>query len=608
MKIEGIEPVEILHKLLELKAPERVIKPEDRQDSAQAGGIAPIARPMAKLLDKHINRLIKHPLFEGYALTRQDVMVIADLWQFHLEMPGRGSIWSGICASAKIERHKVTECLEYIAKLLARNIICFDERIGGNYFLNPIILQAAEYTLSKDIILRILGRDINNDLEAILKENWQDDDDFLGDLRQLFDLCYNSFSELGSRSPMLEYPILSACLKLLKERMAAAPETLGIKTLARRHALNGDQLSVMLLVLYHQLYRSGVITEPDLVLSLAPDPRLRSRQQDLISDGSVLIASGLVAKESYAFRGQASVLGIPRDVLKSLGYRAGSSDKTKKGKLGAFFQKSRPVQTLDDVIIPAPDKQLIAQIITKCKSEKRNALAKWGFKAENARQGVVLLLYGAPGTGKTYTAGAISNELRKDLVTLNVPELRNKYYGETEKLVKEAFAGMREMAAGEETAPVFLLNEADQLIHARIAITTECDAIENAIQSIILEELETFPGILILTTNLENNLDEAFFRRFDLKFRFSLPDLECRRQLWKLYLRKEIPGAGEIDVEPLARKYQFSGAQIALVVQNACVEAIGRTGEFRRLCLPDLLKYADLEQPWTNSVSKSIGF
>jgi len=88
----------------------------------------------------------------------------------------------------------------------------------------------------------------------------------------------------------------------------------------------------------------------------------------------------------------------------------------------------------------------------------------------------------------------------------------------------------------------------------------------------------------------------------------SLPDLECRRQLWKLYLRKEIPGAGEIDVEPLARKYQFSGAQIALVVQNACVEAIGRTGEFRRLCLPDLLKYADLEQPWTNSVSKSIGF
>jgi len=301
-------------------------------------------------------------------------------------------------------------------------------------------------------------------------------------------------------------------------------------------------------------------------------------------------------------------LGIPRDVLKSLGYRAGSSDKKKTGKLDAFFQKSQPVQTLDDVIIPAPDKQLIAQIITKCKSEKRNALAKWGFKAENARQGVVLLLYGAPGTGKTYTAGAISNELRKDLVTLNVPELRNKYYGETEKLVKEAFAGMREMAAGEETAPVFLLNEADQLIHARIAITTECDAIENAIQSIILEELETFPGILILTTNLENNLDEAFFRRFDLKFRFSLPDLECRRQLWKLYLRKEIPGAGEIDVEPLARKYRFSGAQIALVVQNACVEAIGRTGEFRRLSLPDLLKYADLEQPWTNSVSKSIGF
>jgi len=260
------------------------------------------------------------------------------------------------------------------------------------------------------------------------------------------------------------------------------------------------------------------------------------------------------------------------------------------------------------VIIPAGDKQLISQIITKCRSDKRRDLENWGFKIESNKQGVVLLLYGPPGTGKTFTAGAIANELHRDLVSLNVPELRNKYYGETEKLIKKAFCEMREMAAKDSNAPVFLLNEADQLIHERIASTSTCSTIENSIQSIILEELETFPGILILTTNLESNLDEAFFRRFDLKFRFKLPDIESRRNLWKMYLRKEIPGSEAIDVEVLAQRYLFSGAQIAMVVQNACIEAIARNGKSKRLYLQDLLKYADLEEPWGNRVNKSIGF
>ena len=293
--------------------------------------------------------------------------------------------------------------------------------------------------------------------------------------------------------------------------------------------------------------------------------------------------------------------------MKSLGYSPKTSDEVTT-KISSYFQKCQPKQTLDDVIIPAGDKQLISQIITKCRSDKRRDMEKWGFKIESNKQGVVLLLYGPPGTGKTFTAGAIANELHKDLISLNVPELRNKYYGETEKLVKKAFCEMHEMASETTNTPVFLLNEADQLIHKRIASTSTCSTIENSIQSIILEELETFPGILILTTNLESNLDEAFFRRFDLKFKFKQPDLDSRMKLWRLYLKKEIPGSSDIDVEWLANRYQFTGAQIALVVRNACIEAIARNGKSKRLYLQDLLKYADLEEPWGNRVNKSIGF
>jgi len=605
MKIEGIEPVEILHKLIELKPMKHDM--EDEQEPTQNAVTTAIDASNAKLINKHVRQLIKHPLFESYSLSQQDVMVIADLWQFHLELPGRGSSWASICASAKIRRYQAIACLKYVTGLLERNIICFDERIEGNYYLNPMILQSAEYTLSKDLILKILGRDIREDLELVIKDNWQDDKDFISDLRLVFNLCYNTFGELGSRSPVLEYPILSACLHLLKDRILAAPDSLGIKELIRQHSLREDQLFIILVVMYHQLCCDDRITEADLALSLAPDPRFRWPQQQLLSDDSVLISSGLISREQRFHRAQVNTIGIPHETLKTLGYRSKTSEDVVI-KLTPYFQKCQPKQTLGDVIIPESDKQLISQIITKCKPYKRRDLEKWGFKIESNKQGAVLLLYGAPGTGKTFTAGAIANELHRDLVTLNVPELRNKYYGETEKLIKKAFCEMRGIATQEENAPVFLLNEADQLIHERIDITSTCSTIENSIQSIILEEMETFPGILILTTNLESNLDEAFFRRFDLKFRFRLPDLESRRKLWKMYLRKEIPGSADIDVEPLAQKYQFSGAQIALVVQNACVEAIGRTGKSRRLSQHDLLKYADLEQPWTNQLNKSIGF
>ncbi len=607
MKIDGIEPVEILHKLIELKPMKHDFDMEDEPETTQNAVPTAIDASNAKLINKHIRQLIRHPLFESYCLSQQDVMVIADLWQFHLEMPGRGSSWISICASAKIRRYQVTECLKYITGLLERNIICFDEKIAGNYYLNPMILQSAEYTLSNDIILRIMGRDIREDLELVIKESWQNDKDFISDLRLVFDLCYNSFGELGSRSPVLEHPILSACLNLLKDRILAAPDKLGIKALVHQNGLNDDQLFIILVVMYHQLFCDDRITEADLSLSLAPDPRFRWLQQQLLSADSVLISSGLISREQRYHRTQVNTLGIPDEILKSLVYSPNTSDGV-TAKISSYFQKSQPNQTINDVIIPAADKQLISQIITKCRSDKRRDLENWGFKEESNKQGVVLLLYGDPGTGKTFTAGAIANELHRDLVTLNVPELRNKYYGETEKLIKKAFCEMREMAAKDSNAPVFLLNEADQLIHKRIASTSTCSTIENSIQSIILEELETFPGILILTTNLESNLDEAFFRRFDLKFKFKLPDLDSRRNLWRMYLMKEIPGSEDIDVELLAQRYQFSGAQIAMVVQNACIEAITRNGKSKRLYLQDLLKYADLEEPWGNKVNKSIGF
>lgn len=609
MRIEVRTPVEILLKLIELKPAQQV--------SCVGNQIAPnagcLSKPDVKRLNELVQQLITHPLFECYQLDQTDVMVIVELWRNHLDSQGLSLAWPVVCACANIQRYDVRACTEYLISLLERNIICFDAKMVANYRVNPMVLQSTAYCLSKDIMLRILGTDFKIDLEAVMKEKWLSDEDFFCDLKQSLSFCYNSFydrrhAETMGRNPVLEYPILSACLRLLKDRIMAAPDSLGIKALFRQHKLSEEQLFIMLLVMFHQLYGDGSIAEGDLILSLAPDPNHRWQMQEQLSESSSLVSAGLISKDARMARFGVFGLIVPPDIMDSLGHEVSSSAKDAP-KLSPYFQRCKPVQTLEDVILPASDRQLIRQIITKCDADKRRDLKEWGFSGQSNKEGVVMLLYGDPGTGKTYTAGAIANELQKELITLNVPELRNKYYGETERLIKKAFTEMRKMAAEDENAPVFLLNEADQLIHARsTSYTSSCDTIENSIQSIILEELETFPGILILTTNLETNLDEAFFRRFDLKFRFAFPDYESRFKLWKLYLKKEIPGSEYIDIELLAKKYKFSGAQIALVIQNACVEAIGREEKYRFLGLHDLLKYAELEQQWTDNDKKSIGF
>jgi AAA+ superfamily predicted ATPase len=609
MRMESIKPVEIMKKLIEL----RTLQQGSQAENQKSKKTVRLAEPNNRLLDRQIQQLIEHPRFEGYRLTSKDVMVIVDLWRNYLHLNGHSTAWHAVCASAKIPRYATVECMDYLVSLLERHIICFDSKVVGNYRANPLILQSAGYILSNDLMLRILDREFTNDLEAVMKEKWLGDEDFFHDLKQGLDFCYNSFwdkrlVDSTGRKVVLEYPILSTCLRLLKDRILSAPDSLGIKALVRQHKLNEEQLFVILMIMYHQIFSDASISESDLALSLAPDPRDRWRLQEQLGQNSHLVSSGLIGKDVRMTRFGVSGLIVRPEILESIGYEASKTAK-EASKLSPYFQRCQPTQTLEDVVLPASDKQLICQIITRCDAEKRKCMEKWGFQGLNNKQGVVLLLYGDPGTGKTYTAGAIANELQKELITLNVPELRDKFYGETEKLIKEAFTEMRKMAAEDENPPVFLLNEADQLIHTRVtSYHSSCSTVENSIQSIILEELETFPGILILTTNLETNLDEAFFRRFDLKFRFALPDFENRLKLWKLFLKTDIPGSEYIDIELLAKQYRFSGAQIALVIQNACVEAIGREDKYRFLGLHDLLKYAELEQQWSQNNNKSIGF
>lgn len=146
------------------------------------------------------------------------------------------------------------------------------------------------------------------------------------------------------------------------------------------------------------------------------------------------------------------------------------------------------------------------------------------------RRGLACLFYGAPGTGKTETVLQLARNTGRDIIQVNIADLRDKYVGESEKRVKALFDRYRKVVAEEDIAPILLFNEADGIISERSEdIAHSVDKMENAMQNIILQEIENLEGILIATTNLTANLDKAFERRFLYKIEFKVPSIEAKR-------------------------------------------------------------------------------
>ena len=185
--------------------------------------------------------------------------------------------------------------------------------------------------------------------------------------------------------------------------------------------------------------------------------------------------------------------------------------------------------------------------------------------------GFTCLFYGAPGTGKTETALQIARQTGRDIMRVELSQLRDQYVGESEKQVKALFKRYAKIAQESSMVPILLFNEADGIINRRMEhVQHSVDKMENAIQNIILQELENFNGILIATTNLTSTLDPAFERRFLYKINFEKPDLGVRKSIWHAM----IPELDEPTVNMLASRYPFSGGQIRNVATKLSIDSI----------------------------------
>jgi len=187
------------------------------------------------------------------------------------------------------------------------------------------------------------------------------------------------------------------------------------------------------------------------------------------------------------------------------------------------------------------------------------------------RKGFACLFYGAPGTGKTETVYQIARTTGRDIMQVDIAETKSMWFGESERRIKDVFEKYRAFVKTCEIAPVLLFNEADAVIGKRKDVTTGSVAqTENAIQNIILQEMEHLDGIMIATTNLTQNLDRAFERRFLYKIEFDKPNLEAKEKIWQMML----PALSHEERQELANKYDFSGGQIENIVRKYTVDCI----------------------------------
>lgn len=220
--------------------------------------------------------------------------------------------------------------------------------------------------------------------------------------------------------------------------------------------------------------------------------------------------------------------------------------------------------------------------------------------------GVAVLLYGAPGTGKTESVLQIARETGRHVVHVDISEAKSAWFGESEKRVKKIFTSYKNVCEAckkkGEKIPILLFNEADAIISKRKDSNAgNCAQTENAIQNIILEELENLKGIFVATTNLAGNMDGAFERRFLFKVKFENPSVESKTFIWK----DKLSWLDESQAKAFAVGYDFSGGQIDNIVRKIAMNEV-ISGE--RPAMAEIHEMCKSEKIEAENAGRKIGF
>jgi hypothetical protein len=227
-----------------------------------------------------------------------------------------------------------------------------------------------------------------------------------------------------------------------------------------------------------------------------------------------------------------------------------------ENKLGKSATRVTRFATWADVVLPEDIVDSLLELTSRVR-HRRTVFENWGFdRAITSARGITALFQGSPGTGKTMVAGVIARDLGLEVYRVDVSRISSKWLGETEKNLGALFD------AAEDGQVMLLFDEADSLFAKRTEVKTSADRYANMEVNYLLQRLDSFEGIAILTTNFGNAIDSAFKRRLTYRMTFPFPDEEMREQLWRSLIPPQVPIDGVIDFAALARRFRLSGGYI----------------------------------------------
>ena len=260
-------------------------------------------------------------------------------------------------------------------------------------------------------------------------------------------------------------------------------------------------------------------------------------------------------------------------------------------RLENLAQRIEPIALWDDLVLPASQMQILRQIAVHVRQRAR-VYGEWGFAARSSRGlGISALFEGSSGTGKTMAAEVLANELQLDLYHIDLSAVVSKYIGETEKNLRQLFD------AAESGGAILLFDEADALFGKRSEVKDSHDRYANIEVSYLLQRMESYRGLAILTTNMKSALDSAFLRRIRFVVQFPFPDASYRAEIWRRVFPCETPTDG-LDVNKLAR-LNIAGGNIRNIALNAAFLAADDGGliGMTHLLQATRSEYAKMEKP-----------
>ena len=403
--------------------------------------------------------------------------------------------------------------------------------------------------------------------------------------------------------------------KRIQERVAQTSQNLVLDKFFKQKKMTPYE-QVIFIALLREEYSSSEtsLREMNALIDLISlDEYERIKNRSLLEDGSNLLSNAIIDYEEMLnpFGGISRAFYIVDEVLQSI-IHPNKSKKVTRLKLGALIEEQDIFElvesdtSLEDVVLNEKTQETLENLMQQVDKKVASRLVEWGIKDKKSGIDARIIFYGPAGTGKTMTAYSLAKSLKRQVLAFDCSKILSMYVGESEKNVRKIFDTFYDLCEKTKSEPILLLNEADQFLGARSSGNlTGSDQMHNQMQNIFLEQIEKFRGMLIATTNLLENIDKAFSRRFDYKIEFKKPNQKQREILWQNMLPKSAPYEDGFDVKELAT-YSLTGGQIHLIIKNTAYKVAVRDEPL--FTLQDFKDEIGREKDANFDSEKSMGF